>query len=314
MADASARFRVWLESYGKVFALLLAMGSGALVPQASALSFLIQYNLMGMLFLSFLGMEFKPRSFSTGVLKVLAANLLVGFGVYFLLIGLDPRLAVSGFITAIAPTAISSTVLVGLIRGKVDFMAAAVLLTNVVVALIIPLVIPRMVGAELHISTWDVLLPVLYTVFVPFILSRLAVYLPEKPLAGLMRARKFSFVFWLANLFIISAKASDFIRHSSSGSIGTLLLITLTSLVIWLINLLLGLWIGGPDFRQETSQALMQKNNSFAIWVALTFINPLAAMGPTIYIFFHHTYNTWLIYRFEKRNRLMEAKKQVTPP
>jgi hypothetical protein len=33
----------------------------------------------------------------------------------------------------------------------------------------------------------------------------------------------------------------------------------------------------------------------------LTFINPLVAMGPMFYIVYHHVYNSWSIYRFEKR-------------
>jgi len=36
------------------------------------------------------------------------------------------------------------------------------------------------------------------------------------------------------------------------------------------------------------------------IWIALIFINPLVAMGPMFYILYHHLYNSWLIYRFEK--------------
>lgn len=293
----------WLAAYGKVSFLILAMAAGALVPQASRLSFLIQYMLMGMLFLSFLGVRFNPRAVGGGVLKVLAANLLIGFASYLLLARADHELAMSAFITAIAPTAISSTVLVSLIQGKVDFMTGAVLLTNVVVALVVPLAIPLVVGRSVQVSTLDVLLPVLITMFVPLILARLAMYLPEKPLAGLMRARKLSFFFWLTNLFIISAKASDFIRNTNDGSVAMLLKIILMALVICVINFVIGAWLGGKEFHREASQALGQKNNSFAIWVALTFMNPLIAMGPTIYIVYHHLYNTWQIYQFEKKNR-----------
>jgi len=68
-----------------------------------------------------------------------------------------------------------------------------------------------------------------------------------------------------------------------------------------MINFGLGALLGGERFRQESSQSLGQKNNSFVIWIALTFINPLVAMGPTFYILYHNLYNSWQIYRFEKR-------------
>jgi hypothetical protein len=31
----------------------------------------------------------------------------------------------------------------------------------------------------------------------------------------------------------------------------------------------------------------------FGFWIALTFINPLVAMGPTFYILYHNLYNSW---------------------
>ena len=65
-----------------------------------------------------------------------------------------------------------------------------------------------------------------------------------------------------------------------------------------------GALIGGRRYWQESSQALGQKNNSFVIWIALTFINPLVAMGPTFYVLYHNLYNSFQIYLFEKRRHL----------
>ena len=71
--------------------------------------------------------------------------------------------------------------------------------------------------------------------------------------------------------------------------------------MICILNFRLGGLLGGERFRQEASQSLGQKNNSFVIWIALTFINPLVAMGPTFYILYHNLYNSWQIYRFERQ-------------
>lgn len=143
----------------------------------------------------------------------------------------------------------------------------------------------------------------LITVFTPLILARLAVHLPL-PAQRIVRAgKRFSFLVWLLNLFIISAKASDFIRGETTSSIGILVQIALVALVICVINFALGALIGGRGYWQEASQALGQKNNSFAIWIALTFINPLVAMGPTFYVLYHNLYNTWQIYRFERQKK-----------
>jgi BASS family bile acid:Na+ symporter len=212
-------------------------------------------------------------------------------------------LGLAAFITAIAPTAISSTVIVSFIEGRVEFMVSAVLLTNIAMALVVPVVLPFVLGATVPISTWDVLQPVLITMFVPLILARLVAHLPAKAQSAIRAGKKLSFPIWIANLFIISAKASDFVIHENSGSLVVLGQIALVSLIICAINFGIGALLGGSSYWQESSQALGQKNNSFSIWIALTFISPLAAMGPTFYVLYHNLYNTWQIYRFEKRNK-----------
>lgn len=291
----------WLITNGKVVSLIVTMLVGIAIPQAHVLTFLVQYLLMVMLFFAFLDIEISKVKIDLRVILVLAANLATGFGWYLLFKQINHELAMTAFITAMAPTAISSTVIVSFIRGKVDFMVSSVLLTNTTVALVIPLSIPFVVGTDAIISTWDVLLPVLITMFLPLILSRFIRFLPKEVKTGLTIGKRFTFPIWLFNLFIISAKASDFIRQENSGAIIDLIEIAAMALLICIVNFALGALLGGRQYWREASQALGQKNNSFAIWIALTFINPLAAMGPTIYILFHNLYNTWQIYQYEKR-------------
>ena len=97
------------------------------------------------------------------------------------------------------------------------------------------------------------------------------------------------------------SNAANFLRNNVRSSLAYVFAIALISLVICVFNFSLGAVLGGERFRQEASQSLGQKNNSFVIWIALTFINPLVAMGPTFYILYHNLYNSWQIYRFEKR-------------
>lgn len=290
----------FLRTYGKVLSLVVTMAVGACIPQASIFSFMVQYLLMGMLFFAFLDIEINPRSFHKGVLWVLVANLAMALAAYEIFTRFSADLGMAAFITAIAPTAISSTVIVSFIEGRVDFMVAAVLLTNITMALVVPVALPFVVGTSVPISTWDVLLPVLITMLVPLILARLVPYLPGRARNFIRSGKKLSFPLWIVNLFIVCAKASDFVWHENAGSLGIIGQIALVSLIICAVNFGLGALLGGRRYWQESSQALGQKNNTFAIWIALTFINPLAAMGPTFYVLYHNLYNTWQIYRFEK--------------
>lgn len=296
-------FQQFFRAYGKVLALLAAMICGVLLPQLHVLTFLVRYLLMTMLFFSFLDLQIHLSMFRRGVWRVLAANLTVAFLAYVLLSFFDHNLALTAFLAGIAPTATASPVLVGFVGGQVSFMIAAVLLTNIAVALLVPLVLPGLVGADLQISTWQVLQPVLVVMFVPLILARLVKLLPN-PIQDVFRsAKRYNFAVWLFNLLIISANASDFIRRQPSGSLLFLAEIALVSLLLCGLNFALGGLISKPGLRQESSQALGQKNITFVIWIALTFINPMAAMGPTFYIIYHNLYNAWQIYRFEQQNQ-----------
>ena len=292
-----------LQVYGKVLALLLTMLVGAFLPQFHTFSFLIQYLLMAMLFFAFLDIDFQPHSFQKGVLWVFLANLMIAFIGYWVFSLFDRNLALAAFITGIAPTAISSPVIISFIEGKVEYVIGSVLLTNLLMAIVVPLTLPFLLGTAARVSVWEVLQPVLITMFVPLILARLVLLFPPSTRAIIWKGKRFSFPLWLLNLFIICAKAVDFLRNGSTGSTSLLMEIALVSLCICIINFALGALIGGREYWQESSQALGQKNNSFVIWIAMTFINPLVAMGPTFYVLYHNLYNSFQIYLFEKRNQ-----------
>ncbi len=291
----------FLKTQGKGLSLLLTMLIGAFVPQAHVLSSLIQYLLMAMLFFAFLDIEFKPQSFQKSVLWVLLANVAVAFVVYAILVPFDLTLALAAFMTGIAPTAIAAPVIISFIGREVEYVVASVVLTNIASALIVPLALPSLLGAEIQISVREVLQPVLIVMFVPLILSRFVKFLPDSVLALTRKGKTFSFPIWLVNLFIVSAKASDFLRNDNTDSISTLAIIAFVSLVICTLNFGVGALLGGRSHWQEASQSLGQKNLSFVIWIALTFINPLVALGPMFYLIYHHLYNSWSIYQFEKR-------------
>lgn len=299
--EIMAKIASFLMTRGKGLSLLITMLVGALLPQVHILSFLVQYLLILMLFFAFLDIEFKPRALQTSVLWVLLANVAIAFAFYAVIIRFDTTLALSAFMTAIAPTAIAAPVIIGFIGRQVEYVVACVVLTNLANAVIVPLVLPSLLDTNVQISVWDVLRPVMLVMFVPLILSGLVPLFSPTVQVFIRKGKAYSFPIWLFNLFIISANASDFLRNGNKDSIPMLVIIALVSLLICIINFGVGALLGGRSHWQEASQSLGQKNLAFVIWIALTFINPLVAMGPTFYILYHHVYNSWSIYQFERR-------------
>ncbi|MBN2677966.1 MAG: hypothetical protein JXR32_07855 [Anaerolineaceae bacterium] len=306
MTDFVSRFQTFFNSQGKGVILLLTIALGALLPQLHIFTFMIQYLLMLMLFFAFLDLKFSPQMLHKSVFAILLANIAIAFGGYAILAPHDTTLALAAFMTGIAPTAIAAPVMVSLIRGKIEYVIASVLVTNICLAVIIPISLPFLLESDIRISIMEVLQPVLIVMFVPMLLSRLVTYLPPRLQAVMSKGKSTSFSIWSLNLLIVSANASHFLRTQNTSFTLILLQIALIGMAICILNFGVGALIGGRPYWQEASQSLGQKNLSFVIWVSLAFINPLVAMGPTFYVLYHHIYNSWVIYQYE-RNRVHTA-------
>jgi len=295
------KIRLFFQNQGKGLSLIIALGIGMLIPKAAVLSDWMKYLLMVMLFFSFLGLDFKLHNFPKSVFFILLANIAIAFISYVVLAPFQLTLALAAFMTAIAPTSIVAPVIIGFLQGKVEYVFASVLFTNLANAVIVPLALPFMLGKVVQISVWEVLQPVCVVMIVPLLLALLVSRLPVSTQALIAKGKAFTFPAWLVNLTIIGAKTSSFLHNEAADSARMLFPIGLISLVICVINFSVGALLGGRHHLKEARVSLGQKNLTFVIWIAITFINPLVAMGPTFYILYHHIYNSWLIYRFEKQ-------------
>jgi bile acid:Na+ symporter, BASS family len=290
--------------YGRIGALALAMTSGILLPQAHSLSFLMPYLLIIMLFFSFLDIQISRGSFNLSVVWVLAANLIIALVAFAILRPFDLDLALAAFITGITPTAIAAPVIVGLLQRRVEYVISSVLLTNTVMAFVIPLLLPLIVRDQIALSTWQMLRSTLLVMVPPMVLALILSRLPMRVQRVVKRGKPLAFYTWLFSLFLVSSRASQSIFHELAAPPVMLLKIALTSLALCVINFGVGALIGGKQYRLEASQSLGQKNLSLTVWLALTFVSPIAALGPTFYVVCHNLVNALRLYGFEKRRRV----------
>ena len=49
--------------------------------------------------------------------------------------------------------------------------------------------------------------------------------------------------------------------------------------------------------RISAAQSLGQKNTVLAIWLALTYLNPIVSIAPAAYVAWHNTVNSLQLYR-----------------
>ena len=79
-------------------------------------------------------------------------------------------------------------------------------------------------------------------------------------------------------------------------------MIAFAGLVACCIQFYLGKRIGGYyGERISGGQALGQKNTVLAIWMAYTYLNPLASVGPGSYVLWQNIINSWQLWKMRKR-------------
>lgn len=280
---------------------MLSILAGAVLTLGHELTWLIRYSLIVMLFFTFLGVRFRREMWQSQHAAVLLINILLPLGVYLMLVSWNWTLAMAVFVVGIAPTAAAAPVITSFLRGRVDFVTASVLLTSPVLAIAIPLILPQLLQVKEPIAIEDVLLPITTIVFIPLLLSQTIRRLSRPWTAFLQRFDKVPFYLFLFNVYVASADASIFIRSDQSTGWGALLLIAVCIGGLCILQFQLGARLGRPHFGIETSMALGRKNTMFALWIALTFIDPIVALGPICYIFWQNAYNSWQIYEVERR-------------
>jgi len=90
----------------------------------------------------------------------------------------------------------------------------------------------------------------------------------------------------------------DAVIESGTEHIRTEILLAVSALVICLVQFAVGHWLG-RRYGDESAggQALGQKNTVLAIWLAQSFLNPLACIAPTAYIVWQNLVNSFQIYK-----------------
>ncbi len=269
---------------------------GILLPGGHQFTFLIRYFLMAMLFFAFLTVKIEKNILTRAHLKILLLNLLLPIVFFFLIKPINLMAAMSTFIITSAPTAAGAPVIAYFLDKKVSFVTASVILTAPIVALIIPFTLPLVMSVEGNIGVWQVMKPIVFTVFVPLAVAQLLRWVSPRAVTVLTQFKQIAFILLVVNIYLATANAVHFIVNDEQSTLIQLLWIAAAISVAGFIQFKLGEWIGRDPLKVETGLALGRKNTVFALYIALTFLNPLVALGPVFYIVFHNSYNSWQMY------------------
>ena len=290
----------------KIIPLALALILGILLPYGHPLTFLVRYSVMIMLFFAFLGMHVNRNLFRRSHVYLGIIFLILPL-LYFGLIRIwDASLALIAYVMATTPTAAAAPVITDYLKGRVEFVTLSILITSGISAFAIPFFLPLLGQAQGDLQVLDILRPVMITLGIPLLLAfgvrRFSPLLKQQ----LLKVKDISFYLFLFNVYVAMSKATHFILHESGATMAEILGIAGVTLLVAAGSFFIGHHASQSRDRLEGSMSLGRKNTMFALWVALTFVGPLAALGPMFYIVWQNIYNSWQLY--------VVGKKEKAPP
>ncbi|MGI6402010.1 MAG: bile acid:sodium symporter family protein [Thermoguttaceae bacterium] len=309
-------------------ALMCAFVVGWFIPQGAQFSWTIPWFVRYMLFMTFLGLNVRKMRLYPSHFIILALNILIGVGACWIFkVTGNASLAAAAFFTGMAPTASAAPAIASFLRREVEYVVTSLLLTTLGVAIAIPTFLPWAVGgvAETNLF-WSAFLrvgnTVLNTIVWPIVLARVlrALYPPAQ--TWTKRYKSWTFYAWVLMIVVLACRASAFIRDPMNGASPFILVETLAlSLAICVTNFVVGYLVGEKGLREEASQSLGQKNTGAMISFAVIYADPIAALGPTLYVLWHNSWNAlqlqWLAIKDARaehranRARVAEESRQT---
>lgn len=293
----------------KPWVLPLAMLCGLLFhPWLEAVAWVVPYLIFTMLTITFC--RVRPRQFELStMLWIMLAIQLAGSAVVFLVLrpfSLDVAQAI--FICVLCPTATAAPVVTGMLGGSVPRVAAYSVLCNLAVALLAPLLFVWVGGGAAAMSFADefksVALQVAPLIVLPLALAFGLYFFAPKVHSAIGSVQGVSFYLWAVSLVVVVGRAVAFILAEPAAAIPEMIVIALGAGVVCVLQFAAGRRIGRRyGDAVSGAQGLGQKNTVLAIWMALTYLNPIASIGPAAYIVWQNSINSAQLYFKMKHTR-----------
>ena len=206
----------------------------------------------------------------------------------------------------ISPCATAAAVVTQKLGGSLEQTTTYTFLSNFITVLLVPVCFP-MIEKGADISFMSAFLKILYQVVVLLVVPMLLAYVVKHTMHRLhqkiLSVKDLSFYLWGCSLMIVTGTTVKNILHAEA-SVLFLAMIALLGLVLCVIQFAVGRFIGHFFGRaQEAGQALGQKNTAFAIWLGITYLNPLSSVGPGCYILWQNIINSFEIWQVRQNNK-----------
>ena len=205
-------------------------------------------------------------------------------------------------ICVLAPTATSAPVVAGILGGSISTVATYSIISNLSVAFIAPVFL-SIIGSSGEIVSftstfWHIFQKVIPILILPFPAALFLQKIAPKVHKKVQSAHAVSFYLWAIALTIVIGNVMQFVIEQNNDNYILEIIIGITALVICLLQFFFGRKIGSTfAFTIAGGQSLGQKNTILAIWLTQMYLNPIASLGPGLYVLWQNLVNSWQIWQ-----------------
>lgn len=293
----------------KPWMLPIAMAGGILFHEfIEQIAFLSSYLIFAMLLLTFCKIDmqgFKATRLSAWLLSV---QIFGALATYFLLLPIGEAVAQGVFMCIFCPVATAAPVITGMLGGNVSRLTAYSIISNISVALLAPFIFAFMNSSnELSFTegALSICIKVMPMILVPLILALAMSRFTPQLHKIVARHHSLSFYIWSVALFIVVGRAVTFVMNAPANKIPEILLIAILSGIVCCLQFYFGRKMGSICGDTVVGgQGLGQKNTILAIWMTLTYLDPIASVGAASYVFWQNIVNSWQLYRQTSSGKL----------
>lgn len=290
----------------KDYALLWSMVVGVfLSPWAYKLAFLLPYIMFVMLSLSYTRIAPSDVKMSKVHIALFVTQWVLGVGIYFALRSWDEILAQGLALIILTPTAVSASVITAMMGGNMGFIIASLIIGNVAMSLLAPPMLSSLypdTGLSYLATVLQILSKVSLLLIMPIVLIWGLRFGLPKVHDRLAKYAGWTFYFWCFSLVIITSNTIRFFKEHGELTLQYGVVIALSVFVVCLLTFVIGRSIGRRmgTLPVNSGQALGQKNTVLAIWVGLTFMNPVVSVIPSFYVIWQNVVNAFQLAQYRR--------------
>lgn len=258
---------------------------------------------------------------------VLATQQALSFLTYFLVLHFtdDAILAQGLLMCFIMPTATAAPIIAGKMGGSIQNLTIFTLLSNFATAIIVPATFP-LINPAAGMTFWSAFLLILSRIsplllgpfFAAWLLRIIYQKRTKKEFVLSTRLAVIPFYLWVASIIVLTSVVTETTITNYQLQMNNILILLVCSFFACMIQFGLGKLIGyklpaeskGKDYQDvlinpaaapktmagvssiTAGQAFGQKNTSLGVWMAQTYLHPMAMLGAAAYIIWQNIFNS----------------------